>query len=59
MNEFEIAMDNFDLTDRDIELIVKDSIRHAFCDDRDKGRLMEQVAGYFAGLGPRVTQARG
>lgn len=46
-NEYEIAQKTFDLRLADLEIIVKDSLRHAFCRDAEKVAVLRRIHCYF------------
>lgn len=46
-NEYVIAQKTFDLQVADLEIIVKDSLRHAFCREAEKVAVLLRINSYF------------
>lgn len=47
--EFELAEKSFALAPEDIEKILKDSVKHAFCNSEEKATLMNKLHAHFRG----------
>lgn len=54
--EFEIATKSFELTGKDLERILLESVQHAFCSDSEKLNLAEQIGKYFGEILLRETK---